>query len=178
MRLPSTGGCVFDKTGCIPESFHPQRKVAHDGRLVGRFNAGAVKIMKQVNREPLGREHTSVALHAGHAAPGTVERNDRRNGAVSCRRQVGVEADRLAAALENCRRLCDGRHLRIRYAFGDLVALSKTRQSVIPPPASFAPTANSAKPLRPSPPGSATYSNSPASPAQRQSRPPARPAPA
>src|ERR1039458_8589079 len=112
----------FHKTGCVPECFHPQRKITHDclldDWLVGGFDAGAVKIMKQVHRESLGGEHAGIALHAGYTASSTVERDDGRNRTASCFRQVSVETDGLSAAPENCRRLYDvyGRHLRSTFS--------------------------------------------------------------
>src|SRR5208282_3672003 len=109
----------------------------NDRRLVGRFNTSAVKIMKQVHREPLGREHAGVALHAGNTAPSAVERDDGGNGTVNCLRQVGVEADGLAAALEHCRRLQDGdgRHMRLMFR-----PTPSSRTSLLLPAASRAPT--------------------------------------
>src|ERR1019366_10400422 len=69
--------------------------------------------MEQVNREPLSREQAGELLHAGDAASSAVERDDGRNRGVRCLGQVRVEADGLAAALENSRRLYDLGHQRV-----------------------------------------------------------------
>src|ERR1019366_3501757 len=62
-----------DKTDCVPECLHPQREIAHDGWIIGRFDAGTVKIVKQVHRESLGREHACILLNAGDAATSAVD---------------------------------------------------------------------------------------------------------
>ena len=59
MRLPDY------EANCIPDGFHPDRKIAEDDLAIDLRRPGTIKIVQHVNREALSRQQARRFCHTG-----------------------------------------------------------------------------------------------------------------
>src|SRR5450631_450005 len=95
----------------VPQSFHPERKVAKNRGLVDHApGARPIKVVQHVDRKALLRQKSGGFGHGGVPAPGTMQTDDCGESLALDRWQEAVDCDRLAAAFEGELRLGNGVH--------------------------------------------------------------------